>query len=160
MYEQTSIPTTTTPDDHAPPSPSTAASIDPRTGVTPAPAGYLAAMVGGGIGAVALMVAGGLMGAALIPILEDPNGGMENLGLLLIPLALGALGIIGGMVLGVWVGLTKQAHPGAIATASLTIPFTVLVLSASIGFLPGGAPLLLIGVPGMARWIVLRARAS
>jgi hypothetical protein len=148
MYEQTSTATQT-------PYP-TEAPIDPRTGGTPAPAGYLAAMVGGGVGAVALAVAGGLMGAAMIPILEDPDGGMANLGLLLIPVALAALGIIGGTALGVWVGLTKQGHRGAIATAGLTIPFTMFVLG-STAFLPGGTPLLLVGTPALARWIVLRA---
>lgn len=122
-------------------------------------AGYLAATLGGVVGALALATAGVMAGAALIPILEDPNGGMENLGLILIPLALGALGILGGMWLGVWAGLQRRGLPGAVATASLTVPLSVGGIFATYGGPLVVVPVLLC-VPAAARWMVIHGGAA
>lgn len=144
--------TTPHPDPPNPPT-TTPASTAPTAAPPAAPDGYLAATVGGLVGGFLLTAFGVLAGIALMEIYEDPDGGLENLALLLYPLALGALGLLVGIAVGVRVALERIGAADATRTAWLTVPFTVVCLFLMLG----GLGLVLVpGVPVLARLIVLR----
>ena len=129
-------------------------SLPSTTSRADAPAGYLAATLGGMAGGLALTALGVAIGFGLMELYSDPNGGLEQLALLIYPIALGGLGLLSGVAVGVRValGLTGATH--ATRTAWLTVPLTfVCVLLVAAG---GVGLVLVLGVPAAARGIVLR----
>ncbi len=118
------------------------------------PAGYLAATLGGMAGGLLLTALGVVVGVGLMELYADPNGGLEQLALLIYPIALGGLGLLSGVAVGVRValGLTGATH--AARTAWLTVPLTFVCL---LLMAAGGVGLVLVlGVPAAARGMVLR----
>lgn len=115
--------------------------------------GYLAATVGGLVGAFLLTSFGVAAGVALMEIYEDPNGGMANLGLLLYPLALGGLGLLVGLAAGVRIALGRVGAVGATRTAWLTVPMAIVCLFLAV--VGGLGVLVLPAVPALARLMVL-----
>lgn len=120
MTTPTSTPTQTP----APAAPASTASAAPPA----ISEGYLAATVGGLVGAVLLTSLGLAAGVSLMEIYEDPNGGMANLGLLIYPLALEVLGLLVGLAVGVRLALGWVGAVGATRTAWLTVPIAILCL--------------------------------
>lgn len=133
----------------------------PATSTVPAapsrpdsPDGYLAATAGGLVGGLLLTVLGLAVGFGLMELYSDPNGGLEQLALLIYPIALGCLGLLSGVAVGVRVALGLIGATHATRTAWLTVPFTfVCLLLMSAG---GVGLVLVIGVPAVARGMVLR----
>ena len=80
------------------------------------------------IGVVVVAGVGIAVGIGLMELYLDPNGGLENLGLLLFPIALGAVGTLVGAVVGVRTALRRAEDPLASRTAGLTIPVGLLGL--------------------------------
>ncbi len=146
----------TTPTPNGTPDPATTpASTSPAAAPLATPEGYLAATVGGLVGGFLFTAFGVLAGIALMEIYDEPGGGMEDLALLLYPLALGALGLLVGIAAGVRVALERIGAAGATRTAWLTVPFTVVCLFLMLG---GLGMFLVPGVPVVARLVALQTR--
>jgi hypothetical protein len=113
-----------------------------------------AATAGGVLG---ILLVGGLgvaIGVGLMELKYDPNAGLANLGLLVFPLGLGALGVLVGVFLGVRTALRRYRYDHDTLTAWLAVPLAAVC----IGLVPawGIGAALLPAVPAAARWLVLR----
>lgn len=116
--------------------------------------GHLVATLGGVAGAVVCTALGVAVGLGLAALYSTPGGGLEDLWVLIFPLALGAAGIVGGTALGTWGALRARGHDRAAATGWLTVPFSLLCV---VGVpLYGLGVVLVLGVPALARWIIVR----
>ncbi len=121
------------------------------------PRGYGRTALGALIGVVVVAGVGIAVGIGLMELYYDPNGGLENLGLLLFPIALGAVGTLVGAVLGVRTALRRVDDPLASRTAGLTIPVGILGLVLVPAWGIGLA--VLVAMPFVARALALRLAA-
>ena len=117
--------------------------------------GYGTTALGALVGVLVVAGAGIAIGLGLAELYYDPEAGLANLGLMLFPIGLGAIGTLVGAFLGVRTALRRVGDELASRTAWMTVPVTVLGLGLLAAW--GTGLVVLVAMPFLARWLALRA---